>query len=89
MTGPRCCSGSNSPAVAVGSISVDTELNQKLDDLRVAGADSVVQRRDALIVGHAGVVHLQDGCMITYISCNLESRCWFQAFHANIQQLLR
>lgn len=53
--------GSNSPSVAVCSVGIDTELNQKLDDLRVAGADGVVQRRDALIVRHAGVVHLQDG----------------------------
>lgn len=52
--------GSDSPAVAVRSVGVDAVLDQKLDDLGVAGADGVVQRRDALVVGHAGVVHLQD-----------------------------
>lgn len=51
----------DSPAVAVGGVGVDPELHQKLDDLGVAGADGVVQRRDALVVRRARVVHLQDG----------------------------
>lgn len=50
---------SNSPAVAVRGVCIDAELNQKLDDLGVAGADGVVQRCDALIVRPARVVHLQ------------------------------
>lgn len=80
LTNGPTCSGSNSPAVAVGSVGVDTELNQKLDDLGVAGADGIVQRRDALVVRHAGVVHLQDGHVITYLSYNLESSWLFRAF---------
>ena len=74
--GPRC-SDSNSPAVAVCSVGVDTVLNQKLDDLGVTGADGVVQRRDALIVGHAGVVHLQDRRVINCSSYNLISTSIF------------
>lgn len=59
-----CDAGSDSPAVTVGSIDVDAKLNQKLDNFSVAGTDSVVQRCNALVVRHAGVVHLQDGSVI-------------------------
>lgn len=50
---------SNSPAIAVRGVRIHAELDQKLDDLGVAGADGVMQRCDALIVRPAGVVHLQ------------------------------
>lgn len=49
-----------SPAVAVGSINIDTKLNQKLDNLGVAGTNGVVQSRDALVVRHTRVIHLKD-----------------------------
>lgn len=53
------------PAVAVGGVGVDAKLDQELDDVGVSGADGVVQRGDALVVGRAGVVHLQDPVRVT------------------------
>lgn len=48
-----------SPPVAVSSIYVHTKLHQELHYLRVAGAHGVVERRDALVVGQARVLHLE------------------------------
>lgn len=48
-----------SPPVAVSSIYVHAKLHQELHDLRVAGAHGVVERRDALVVGQARVLHLE------------------------------
>lgn len=48
-----------SPAIAVGGVHVDPEVQQEPDDVVVAGADGVVQRRDPFVVGLAGVFHLR------------------------------
>lgn len=51
---------SHLPPIAVGGVSIDAKLDQELDDLGVSGANGVVQRGDALVVGCAGIVHLQE-----------------------------
>lgn len=48
----------NSPSVTVSSVYIDAKLNQKLDDLGVAGTDGVVESGDAFIVRLAGILHL-------------------------------
>lgn len=47
-----------SPAVAVGSVDVYSEVEQELDNVVVSGAHCVVQRGYALVIGRAGVLHL-------------------------------
>lgn len=49
----------NSPAVAVGSVSVDAELYEEFDDFGVSGADGVVQSRDTFVVRQTGVLNLR------------------------------
>lgn len=48
----------NSPSIAVSGVYVDAKLNQKLDDLGVAGTDGVVQSGDAFVIGLTGILHL-------------------------------
>lgn len=73
---PRTCS----PAVAVGSVNIDAKLNQKLDNLSVAGTDGVVQRCDALVIRHAGVLHLQDTHVNILIIKNNSGVCKYKSF---------
>lgn len=56
----------NSPSVAVRSVDVDAEIQQELDDVVVSCADCVVQRRDALIVGSAGVLNLEEKIQVRF-----------------------
>lgn len=49
----------DSPSIAVGSVDVHAEIQQEFDYVVVSRADGVVQRRDALIVGSAGILHLE------------------------------
>ena len=47
-----------SPSIAISCIHIDTKLHQELDNLGVAGTNSVMQSCDALIIGQAGVLYL-------------------------------
>lgn len=49
------------PAVRVLRVDVTAEGDEERDDVEVAGADGVVERRDALVVGGGGVSHLRGG----------------------------
>lgn len=55
---PCCEASGNSPAITVSGVDIDAKLNQEPDDVGVTGADGVVQRCDALVIGLTGVVHL-------------------------------
>lgn len=47
-----------SPSVAVSSVYIDAKLDEKLDNLGVAGTDGVVQSGDAFIVRLTGILNL-------------------------------
>lgn len=48
----------NSPSITVSSVYIDAKLNQKLDDLGMAGTDGVVQSGDAFIIRLTGILNL-------------------------------
>lgn len=48
----------NSPSITVSSVYIDAKLNQKLDDLGMAGTDSIVQSGDAFIIRLTGILNL-------------------------------
>merc|ERR1719510_2326884 len=56
VAGGRTVEGS--PAVRVLGVHVAAEGDEELDDVEVTGTDGVVESRDALVVGGAGVGHL-------------------------------
>jgi hypothetical protein len=47
------------PAIAVRSIHIAPELHKEFDNFEVAGADCIVQCRDAFVIRSAGVRNLQ------------------------------
>ena len=47
-----------SPAITVGRVNVDSKLHQELDNFSVACTHRVVEGSDSLIIGQAGVIHL-------------------------------
>ena len=45
--------------MAVGGADIGSDANQEVHDVVVTSADGVVERRDALVVGLAGITHLE------------------------------
>lgn len=68
-----------SPAVTVGGVHVDPEVQQEPHDVVVAGADGVMQGGDALVVGLAGVLHLRHGTRHVSPDGRRQGRCPTQA----------